>query len=182
MIINGPDGKSVEVTPDARVKTLAAVEPFMHVMSEIGQAWTLPFKVTAADTTDNVVFHLKNTSDETLDIHYLKMSSTIGGLWTVEYGKTYSSGGTAILIRQLNTLSGKTQDLTAYYGADMTLAGTGTDLIYMKSPANTPIDLLADSQSLQVEPSAVIAIRFQADSGTPVIAGTVFLHGEEPWE
>jgi hypothetical protein len=111
----------------------------------------------------------------------LIVSSTIGGLWTIESGRVYSAGGTAILIRQLNTSSGKTQDLTAYYGADITLTGTAIDIFYVKTAANQAFEIL-DYGPIIIAPATTLAIKFQADSGTPVLAVTPVIHGVNPWD
>jgi len=183
VVINGSNGRTVDVTSDNRIVTLSASEPFMHVLAEIGKAWTLPFTQTgAANTTDNAVFHMKNDSDDTLDLHFISASSAEAGLWSIYYGREYSSGGTAVTLKQLNTLSGKTQELTANYGTALTLTGTATQLMFVRVKADTPVDLLQHSQALQLEPSGTVEIRFQADAGNNVMAVNVLLHGEEPWE
>jgi len=183
MIINGPDGKAVIVTPDGRIPTLAANEPFMHAMAESGLAWSIPFTQTgAANTTDNAVFHFKNTSDETFDIHGMFCSSAEAGLWSLYTGRTYSSGGTAVSLAQLNTGSGKTQDMTAYYGTGITLAGTATLIAVKRQKADTPFDILSIQQALQISPSNTFEVRFKADTGNTVMACTLYTHGAEPWE
>jgi len=142
MIINDPNGDPVKVTTDRRMQTVSVIQTDINALAGIGKAWTLPFKVTAADTTDNVLFHFNNTSSEPFDFMRLLVSSTIGGLWTIETGRTHSAGGTAMSLVHLKTGSGVTQDMTAYYGNDVTLAGTATDIYYLKSGANEPYDVL----------------------------------------
>jgi len=183
MIINGKDGKAVNVTADGRVMALSANEAFMHAMSEIGKAWTLPFTQTgAANTTDNAVFHFENTSDDAFDIHKIMVSSEEPGLWSLYTGRTYSSGGTPLTLAQLNTGSGQTQSMTAYYGTGLTLAGTATLLSIVRLAADTPFDILHGSEAFQIAPSGVYELRFKADTGNTVMAITHVLHGEEPWE
>jgi len=181
MIINdGTSGKSATVTNDGSLRTISIVQTDINALAALGTAWTLPFTVTAADTTDNVVFHVNNTASLDLEFMRIIVSSAIGGLWTIESGRTYSSGGTAVSLRQLKIASGKTQDMTAYYGADITLAGTASDIFYVKTAANEPFDLL-NYGPVVVTPSSKMAIKFKADSGTPVIAVTSIVHGENPW-
>jgi len=183
MIINGPNGTPADVTPDNRVRTLAASEPFLHVMAEIGAAWTLPFTQTgAANTTDNAVFHFENTSDDTFDVHKIIVSSAEAGRWSIHYGRTYSSGGTSVSLAQLNTLSGKSQNMTAYYGTGLTLSGTATLLMTCRLGADTPHDMLNGTEALQIDPSGVFEIRFQADAGNNVMTANIITHGVEPWE
>jgi len=183
MQITGPDGKNLEITVDNRAKVLATTESMMHLLSEEGRAWTLPFTQTgAANTTDNAVFHFKNTADKSFDIHRVVVSSAEAGLWSIYSGRTYSSGGTTIALRQMNVLSGKTQSMTAYYGTGITLAGTATGIVYMRVAANVPTDLLANTTALQIEPSGTFEIRFQADAGSNVMGVNVYTHGLEPWE
>jgi len=183
MIINGKDGKAVNVTADGRVMTLSANEAFMHAMCEIGKAWSLPFTQTgAANTTDNAVFHFKNTADKTFDVHKIMVSSAEAGLWSLYTGRTYSSGGTTLNLAQLNTGSGQTQSMTAYYGTGITLAGTATLVSVVRLAANTPFDILHNSEAFQVSPSGTYELRFKADTGNTVMGVTHLLHGEEPWE
>jgi len=183
MIINDPNGIAAEVTADHRLKTLSAIEPFMHAMSEIGRAWTVPFTQTgAANTTDNAVFHFENTSDGSFDIHKVVVSSAEAGRWSVYTGRTYSSGGTAVSLAQLNTGSGKTQDMTSYYGTGLTLAGTATLLMTCRLGANNPHDMLNGTEAFQVEPGGVFEVRFKADTGNTVMAVNIITHGVEPWE
>lgn len=183
MQINGSDGRIADVTKDHRLRVFSASENLMHAMGEEGKAWTLPFTQTgAANTTDNVVFHFKNDADDPFDIHKIVVSSAEAGLWTVEYGRTYSSAGTTITLRQLNVLSGKTQDMTTFYGTAIVLAGTATDLIYTRVMADSPVDLLSDTASLQIEPSGTFAVKFKADAGNNVMGVSIMTHGVEPWE
>jgi hypothetical protein len=183
MIINDPNGQAAEVTPDRRLKTVSATETMMHALAEIGKAWTINGSIAAADTTDNVILFFNNTSDVSFDVHRIILSSSIAGRMAVEYGRTYSSGGgTAKSLAQLNTLSGKTQNQISYIANDIILAGTGTDIICNRLAADVPYDILGDTQSLQLEPSATVAVRFQADSGTPAVCVTFVCHGVEPWE
>jgi len=155
----------------------------LHAMSEIGEAWTLPFRQTGANnTTDNPVFHFKNTSDKPFDVHAVICSSAEAGTWSVYYGRTYTSGGSALTLAQLNTLSGKTQDMNAYYGTALTLAGTAVLAASTRAAANTPVDVFQKQQAFQVEPSGTFEIRFEADAGNNKMEVIVFTHGEEPWE
>jgi len=181
MIINDPNGVPAKVTSDGRLQAVSVVQTDINALGTIGKAWTLPFKVTAADTTDNVVFHFKNTDSEDFEIMRLIVSSAIGGVWTIESDRVYSSGGTSISLKQLNLSSGKTQAMTAYYGADMTLTGTAIDMAYFKTAANAPYDILSYGPII-VTPASTVALKFQADSGTPVLAVTAILHGANPWE
>lgn len=183
MIINGSNGTAAEVTPDGRVRTLAGNESFMHIMAEIGRAWTIPFIQTgAANTTDNVVFHFDNTSAEGFDVHKLVVSSAEAGLWSIYYGRTYASGGTTAPLSQMNVTSGRTQNMAAFYGTALTLDGTANLLVASRCAAGIPFDLLFNTEALQVEPSGTFEIRFQADAGGNVMTGTTFIHGTEPWE
>jgi len=181
MIINDPDGTAASVTSDKRLQTVAVMQTDINALVGIGKAWTLPLTVTAADATDNVVWHFKNTSSDPFDIMRLIVSSTIAGVWTLESGRSYSANGTAMTLAQLNTSSGKTQSMTAYYGTDITLTGTAVDLYYWKTAADTPYDILQYGPIL-VGPSGEVALKFNADSGTPIIAVTPVLHGANPWE
>jgi len=181
MIINDPNGIPVKVTTDKRLQTVSVIQTDINALAGIGKAWTLPFTHTAPNTTDNAVFHFKNTSSEIFEIMRLIVSSTIGGLWSIASGETYTSGGTAIALRQLNISSGKTQNMTAYSGTALTLGGTATDLYYTKTAANTPYDILAYGPII-ITPSETLTLRFKADSGTPVIAVTPILHGNNPWD
>jgi len=171
------------VTKDNRLRVFAAIEPIMHVLAEDGRAWTLPFKQTAAnDSNDNIVFHFKNTSDTSFDIHKIQVSSASAGLWTIETGRAYSSGGAEITLRQLNSGSSKTQDISSNFGTALVLTGTASDVIYSMSSANDPKDILADTEALQLEAGDTFAIKFKADTGNQDMAVTVYLHGQEPWE
>jgi len=184
MIINDPNGKAANVTEDGRLFTLSANEPFMHAMSEIGKAWTLPFTQTsAANSTDNAVFHFKNTSDNAFDIHAIMVSASNAGMWSVYTGRTYSSGGTAVTLKQLNTTSGKTQDMTAYYGTGITLAGTATLLEVGRVGVDIQTDLFSGKEAFQVGPSDTFEVRYDSDgtAGYPMTV-VVYTHGEEPWE
>ncbi len=183
MIINDPNGAPVKVTKDHRMHVIAATEGFLHAMAEVGEAWTINGQITAADTTDNVIMHFKNTSDKTFDCHGIILSSSGAGLYTLEYGRTFvSGGGTARELAQFNTLSGKAQDQVSYIANDITLAGTGTDLFCGRLAADTQVDIISGTEALQLEPSATIAVRFQADAGTPVVCVNYICHGLEPWE
>ncbi|MEE8382221.1 MAG: hypothetical protein V3R78_10165 [Thermodesulfobacteriota bacterium] len=183
MILNDPNGIPVKITKDNRMHVIAATEGFMHAMAEIGEAWTVNGAITAADTTDNVIMHFENTSDKTFDCHGVIISSSGAGLVALEYGRTFvSDGGTARSLAQFNTLSGKTQDQTSYIANDITLSGTGTDLICARIAADTQVDILSMTEALQLEPSATISVRFQADAGTPTICIAYICHGSEPWE
>jgi len=184
MIINDPNGTAGKITPDGRIYTLSAVEPFMHAMAEIGRAWTLPFTQTsAANSTDNAVFHFENTSDSAFDIHRVEVSAANEGLWSLYTGRTYSSGGTAVTLRQLNTASGSSQDMTANYGTALTLAGTATLVSVCRFAADDPRDLMANQQALQIGPGDTFEVRYDSD-GTAGYAMSVviYTHGEEPWE
>jgi len=181
MIINDPNGKPMNITSDGRAQVVSVIQTDINALAGEGRAWTLPFSVTAADATDNVVFHFKNTSSDMFDMMRLIVSSTIAGVWTIESGRAYSSGGTTISLAQLNTGSGITQTMTAYYGTDITLTGTASILYYWKTAANEPYDILQYGPVV-ISPSGEIAIRFNADSGTPIIAVTPVVHGANPWE
>ena len=181
--LNDPNGQPQRVSKDGRAHTKSVSEGFMHAMAEVGKAWNINGSITAADTTDNVIFFFKNTSDKPFDCHGIEISSSIAGLYTLEYGRTYTSdGGTARVLSQWNTLSGKTQDQVSYIANDIVLAGTGTDLICGRLAADKSRDILHGHACLQLEPSATIAVRFQADSGTPAVCIAYVCHGEEPWE
>lgn len=183
MIITSADGKALEISKDGRARVHSINEPMMHAMAEEGQAWTLPFIQTgAANTTDNAVFHFKNTSDSGFDVHTVVVSSAEAGLWSIYYGRAYSAGGTALSLAQLSVSSGKTQAMTAYYGTGLTLTGTAVLLTAKRGLANTPQDLLSNSESLQIEPGATFEVRFQAAAGSNQMAVTIFTHGVEPWE
>lgn len=183
MIINDSDGAALAVTGDNRAKVLAATAGYMHVMAEEGKAWVVTGSATAADTTDNVVFFFQNDSGNDFDCHGFIFSSSGAGLVTLEYGRTYTSGGgTALSLAQLNTVSGQTQDQTSYIANDIVLAGTGTDLFCHRVAADTPVDIISRTQALQLAPTNTIALRFQADTGTPVFCINYISHGQEPWE
>jgi hypothetical protein len=180
MYINGPSGKVADITPDFRLRTLSLIEPLMHGMAEAGKAWTVPI-TAAASITDTPFFFFNNLWDVPLDFHALLISSSSSGLATVEYGRTYTSGGTSrTTVAQLNTLSANTPTFQAYYGT-LVLAGTNTDVVYARVPVDTPIDLLAGLQAFQVFAGGIFAVRFKADAGTPTVALTSYLHGPEPW-
>jgi len=181
MIINDPSGIPVKVTSDQRLQAVSVVQTDINALGTLGKAWTLPFTVAAADTTDNVVFHFKNTSDDEMEFMRFWVSASGAGLWTMEYDRLYSSGGTTIALRQLNVSSGKTQSMTAYYGADITLTGTAVDLGYLRVAADTPTEIL-DYGPIIIPPSAMFALKFKADAGTPTIACMPILHGSNPWE
>lgn len=179
--INDPNGAPAKVTADGQVRAISVVQTDLNYIGTLGKAWTLPFTQTgAANTTDNVIFHLQNTSDDEVEVMRLVVSSAEAGLWTTEYGRSYTSGGAAILLRQMNTLSGKTQSVSAFFGTALTLGGTAVDSIYTRLAADTPFDLL-NYGPIILEPSAFMAIRFQADTGNNIMGVTPFLHGANPF-
>lgn len=184
MRVQGSDGTPLLITKDKRAHVVAVTHPDMHVMADEGQAWTLPFKQAAgANITDNVVFYFENTSSKKIDFHGIFVSSQDGGEWTLECGKSYTSGGTPVGLRQLDTLSGKTQSIVAYYGQAIVIGGTGIDVIYMSSRAGEDIDLLRGMEALKIRPSGTFAVRFKANTtGALSMSGTPALHGQMPWE
>lgn len=180
MYINGPSGKVADTTPDFRLRTLSLDEPLFHGMCEVGKAWTVPVTVTAS-ITDTPFFFFSNLWDVPLDFHALIISSSSSGLVTLEYGRTYTSGGTSkTTVSQLNTLSANTPTFQAYYGT-LVLAGTNTDVVYSRVSTDVSIDLLAGLQAFQVFAGGIFAVRFKADVGTPTVAFTPYFHGPEPW-
>jgi len=175
-------GIPAKITNDNRLSVVAVTQTDLNALAGEGSAWTLPFvQNAAANTTDNVVFHFKNTSGDAFDFMRLLVSSKDPGRWTIETGRTYSAGGTAITLRQLNSASGKTQDMTAYYGTGITLAGTASDIMYVRTAADETIDLL-DYGPIVVEQSDTLAIKFKADTGSLEMAVTPIIHGSNPWE
>jgi len=72
----------------------------------------------------------------------LLTSNVIAGTWTIEYGREYSAGGTAMTLGQLNVKGGKSHDVAAYYGQDITLTGTAKDIYYYRLGADTTYDVL----------------------------------------
>jgi len=181
MLIHDPNGKSLNITSDGRAQVVSVSQTDINALASIGKAWTLPFTQAAADATDNVVWHFKNDSDVDFEIMRLLVSNSIAGTWTIESGRTYSAGGTAQTLQQLKTGSGITQDMTAYYGTDITLTGTAKDLYYFRTPVDTPIDIL-DYGPIIIQPSQTVAIKFNADSGTPTMTVVPIMHGSNPWE
>jgi len=181
MIINDSNGKPMKVTDDGRGQVVAVMQTDINALATIGKAWTLPFTQAAADATDNVVWHFKNTSDSDFEIMRLICSAAIKGTWTIESGRVYSSGGTAQTLQQLKIGGGITQDMTAYYGADIQVTGTAKDIYYFRTEADSPVDILQYGP-IVIQPSQTVAIKFNADSGTPTMAVTPILHGANPWE
>jgi len=183
MNIHGPNGEVVQVTQDNRLKGLTVAESVMCGMAKVEGGWTLPFTQTgAANTTDNVVFHFENTSDKAFDFHFITVASAEAGLWTLESGRARSSGGTTMALAPLNVLSGKTQDMTAFFGTAIVVAGTAIDISYTRVAADTPIDILDNSKALIIPASGTLAIKFKADAGNNVMAVTSRIHGKPPWE
>jgi len=184
MIINDPNGKAAKVTPDGRVFTLAANEPFMHAMSEIGRAWTLQGTASPTNGSDVVVFHFTNDADDGFDIHKVIVTSvTNPATWAIETGTTYSSGGgTALTLNQLNTGSGVTQDQTSYISNAITVTGTAKTITKNRIAKETQVDLLAGSEALQIGPSGTFQITCNQDTSAGVTFITIYTHGVEPWE
>jgi len=180
MLLNGPNGDPVDVTPDKRLKTVSVTQTDMNAMARQGLAWTLPFTQSSADITDNVVFHIENTGSDPLDVMRLLLSTGGAGLWTIEHGRAYSSGGAAVTLAQLNAKSGKTQDVAAYYGQDITLTGTAVDVAYLRVGADSPFDILNEAPVV-LPASGTMALRFAADASVTVMAVTPILHGKVPW-
>lgn len=181
MIVNDPNGDAQRVGPDGRATDLSVIQTDLNALADVGLAWTLPFTQDAVDTTDNVVFHFENTSTEDFDFMRLIVSASGAGLWTVETDRAYGSGGTTLNLAPLKTLSGKVQAMTAYYGQDVILTGTAEDLFYVRVAADTPVDLLAYGP-IVVQSSGTLAIKFNADAGTPTMGVTPILHGKPPWK
>lgn len=182
MQINNADGTVAEVNPDHSFRTTAVIQTDMNAITSFGRGWTLPFTQTgAANTTDNVVFFLKNTSDKNMEIMLLRVSSAEPGLWTIEQGRSYTSGGAAIELRQLNVLSGATQDISCFFGTALTLGGTASVLQPERVGADDSRELL-DWSPIILPPSGAMALRFQADTGSNVMGVTLKIHGANPWE
>jgi len=181
MRIESPDGDVVRVSGDKRLLVHAITENDTQALVRVGIVWTLPFTQAASDATDNVVWHFKNDSDQDFELMRLLVSSSIAGTWTIESGRVYSSGGTAITLKQLKLNSGITQDMTAYYGQDITLTGTAIDLYYFRTPVDTVVDILAYGPVI-IQPSSTLAIKFNADSGTPTMTVVPVMHGSNPWD
>ena len=182
MILNDPNGETAEILPDRSLRGTTTIQTDMNSITTLGRGWTLPFTQTgAANTTDNVVFFLKNASDKDMEVMLLRVSSAEPGLWTIEQGRTYTSGGTTIALRQLNVLSGATQDVESYYGTAIVLGGTATDLQYERVAADESRELL-DWSPVVLPPSGTIAVKFQADTGNNVMGVTAKIHGANPWE
>jgi hypothetical protein len=179
--VNDANGQPANITDDGQLRTISVVQTDLNYIGTLGRAWTLPFTQTgAANTTDNTVFNLKNTSDDEIEIMRLVLSSAEAGLWSLEYGRERTSGGTAVLLRQMNTLSGKTQSVSAFFGTALTMTGSATDNAYVRVGADAPFDILNYGPVI-LEPSATMSIRFQADTGSNVMAVTPFMHGSNPF-
>jgi len=181
MLINDPDGDTLRVSKDHRLHTVSVVQTDVNALAEAGTAWTLAFTQAAADATDNVVFHIKNNDSKPFELMRLLTSNVIAGTWSVEYGREYSAGGTAMTLGQLNVKGGKSHDISAYYGQDITLTGTAKDIYYFRLSADTPYDLL-NYAPIVIPPSGTVSVRFNADSGTPIMTFSVVCHGENPWD
>lgn len=182
MKITGSDGIVAEVAPDHSIKVTATVQTDLNAITTEGRGWTLPIRQTgAANTNDNVVFHLQNTSDAPFDIMRMIVSSGEAGVWTLATGRTYTSGGTTLTLKQLNTSSGKTQSLAAYSGTAIVLGGTVDAVVYVRTAANSPIDLLKDAPIIAAS-SGLVELSFQGDAGGAEMTITPFIHGANPWE
>ena len=182
MILNDPNGESLEVLPDRSLRGTVVIQTDMNAIAGFGRGWTLPFTQTgAANTTDNIVFSLENTSDKNMEVMLCRVSSAEAGLWTLEQGRTYNSGGAAVVLRQLNVLSGATQDISCFFGTALVLAGTAIDLQYERIAADEPTELL-DWAPIVLPPSGSMALKFKGDAGSAVMGVTVKIHGANPWE
>ncbi len=182
MVITGANGTVLEITPDHAAKVTATVQTDLNAITSEGRGWTLPLRQPgAANTNDNVVWHLANNSDAAVDIMRLVVTSAEAGVWTIATGRTYTSGGASILLRQLNTSSGKTQDLTCFSGTALTMGGTAEETTYTRVAADSPIDLLKDAP-IVVHSSGLVELRFQGDAGSAEMTVTPFIHGANPWE
>lgn len=183
MIINDPNGQALVINNQGMANVLAVNETLFHRMIRDGLAFSLgSLQITAAGATDAVFFHLLNGESEHIEIHSIIFGSTVAGFVTIEYGRTYSSGGTALTARNLNASSGITVTTTAYYGNAIVLAGTAVDIKIIRVSADVSIRCIAEDEVLILGANDTLAIRFDPDSGTPVIGYTVELHKEEPWE
>ena len=183
MLITDPDGRAAEVTKDHQLKTLSVMETYIHKMAHVGRAWTLVGQITTLDTADRVVFFFKNTSTNGFEFHSILVGSQSPATITVEYGREYvSGGGTALQLAQLNIGSGQTQSQESYMAQDITLSGTGTDVIKARVPANEVVDVLCNLEGFYIPPGNKFAIRVQPDTGGQVLTMTLVTHGRTPWE
>jgi hypothetical protein len=182
MILNDPNGEAAEILPDRSLRSTTVIQTDMNAITGFGRGWTLPFTQTgAANTTDNIVFFLSNASDKKMEVMLTRVSSAEAGLWTLEQGRTYTSGGAAISLRQLNVLSGATQDISCFFGTALVLGGTAVDLQYERVAADESRELL-DWAPVVLPPSGSMALKFKGDAGGAVMGVTVKIHGANPWE
>ena len=182
MVVNDANGRAMKVKPGGFANVVAINEPLFHACVKGGIGWSLGGVITAADAADHVIFYLENTSDVDLEIHGIFLSSAIAGLMVIETGRIYASGGVAKSINQFRTDSGKIQSVLAYMSNGITLTGTATEVIWKRVPADNLLDMMGEEGVMILAPQTKMAIRFDADSGTPQIALTMMIHGEEPWE
>lgn len=177
-------GWSAKVFESGHILTLSSTMSLMHTMMEEGRAWSIPINITTiADTNDNTVFHLKNESDDYFDFHKIVFSANGTGVFSLSTGLSYSSGGTLITSKPLNTASGQKASDLSYYGNNIIETGTQTKISNFRSQANQNVDLLGGLESLGLGPSDTISIKFKNDASTAInLVGTLFFHGTEPWD
>lgn len=132
-------GRKVAVTSEFQLKTQAETQQLQHHISRnTGQVYQTVGRETAIAAATQTILHLKNTSTtKNMVITFMRMQlvGEAGGTavpdpatyFQIGFGRTYSSGGTAVTPVNVNTNSGNVAAITAYDNSPV-MAGTFTEI------------------------------------------------------
>ena len=178
-IKNPGSGRQAFVSTGGQLLVQAENLSLQHYISRYnGQAHQTIFQDTGLTNKTNVVGHIKNNSSFlSLVVTYIRLQipvvaggTALGGnvanYWSLNFGKTYSSGGTAASAVNMNRSSGNAADITAYQG-DPVLAGTAKefDRLYVSDNGQESYN---KEGSLILGPNDTLDLSFTTDntSGT----------------
>ena len=135
----GGTGRLVKVDDEGQLKVVSESQSLQHHVSKNeGNAYQVIGDFTAINNSTHTILHLKNTdTTKQLVITYMRMQvlDQAGGTafpaaasrFELGFGRTYSSGGTAVTPVNVNATSGNVASVTAYDN-NPTMAGSFTEI------------------------------------------------------
>ena len=186
-IENRSDGIRANVTTDGQLSVQAETLSLQHYISAYNANAYQVIGTTTISATANTILHLKNTDTEnSLVVSYIRMGviDPAGGTalpsantyFSMGYGTTYTSGGTAATAINTNARSGNTASVDAYQGSPV-VGGTYRELDRRYVKAEGDEYTYSKDGSLILGLNNTFEIRLQSDhtSGTAIARATFMM-------
>lgn len=166
------NGYGAKVNQDNQLYTLSERHTLRHHYSmRHEEVYNIPGRIDNLAPGTNTILHIKNDSNtklmviscirvQSVDIAYTLPSS--GSYFSIGYGTTYSSAGSSVTPKNVNSSSGNTVNATVY--EDPTVTGTFSELMRWYVQANGIMYKMDASEGFIIGHNDTFEVRLSTES------------------